>query len=122
MNVVRAGHAPKGQPVGLLLAVGVLASHDVGQVQSEILLEVGRTVPLSGVNVTDDDANLGAVASRSGLPGLQTDAVLSTLALAVGHLERVGQFDGGNDVALGERNRHVVLLRLLAWGFPLADS
>jgi hypothetical protein len=94
-----------------LTNVAVGTAHERGQLQCQVLLEVGRTVELTRVHVTDDDANLRLTDARvRNLPGLQTDAVLSLLALLVGHLERVGQLDGGDDAlelsvgGLGESN------------------
>lgn len=89
-----AGPARARGPYWLLALVGVIAVHQGGEVEHDVLLEVGRTVELT-VLVTDDDTNLGRVASRSGLPGLQTDGVVGLGTL---DLERVGQNDGGDDV------------------------
>ena len=114
MKSVRARHrAPKG-PAGKVLLLGlgtlvaVVAAHEVRHVQQDVLLEVGGTVPLTRVHVTDDHTNLG-VTVDAGLPGLQTDAVGSLLALVVRHFEGVGQLDGGDDgavVHLREGNSH----------------
>lgn len=83
--------------LGSLATVGVLAGQQVGQVQSQVLLEVGRSVETT-VLVTDDDADLGRVAARSGLPGLQTDAVVGLAAL---DLEGLGEDHRRDDVAVG---------------------
>lgn len=110
--------------LGLGALVAVVAVHEGGEVQHDVLLEVGRPVELA-VLVTDDDANFGVVAARSGLPGLQTDAVGGAAAL---DLEAFGNGHGGDDVVvdigtLGERNGHLKLLEVSLGGFfPLADS
>lgn len=116
-SALAAQRAPEGalRLLLLLATVGVLAVDQVGDVQHDVLTEVGRTVELA-VLITDDDANLGVVAARSGLPGLQTDGEdrLHTL-----DLDALDERDGGDELvlvqlgddvvgSLGEGDRHEI--------------
>jgi hypothetical protein len=92
----------------------VVAGHQVGHVQKNVLLEVRRAVELTRVVVADDDADLGVVAAGGGLPGLQADGERAlTLDLeGLGESDGVDDGTGGNQLVdlgvrgLGEGDRH----------------
>jgi hypothetical protein len=96
----------------LVATVAVRAVDQVGDVEHHVLTEVGRTVELA-VLVTDDDTNLGGLAARRGVPGLQTDG---EDGLGAGDLDALDQRDGvdglasGRDVvgSLGEGDGHEI--------------